>query len=59
MIMLNIKQEILYQEKENLENNLKKMKKKQKIKKGVVNTYGVNKSKKLFYILIYDKTIFF
>ena len=58
MIMLNIKLEILYQEKEDLENNLKKMKKKMKIKMGVVNAY-VNKRIKLFYILIYDKTIFF
>ena len=59
MIMLNIKLEILYQEKEDLENNLKKMKKKMKIKMGVVNAYDVNKRIKLFYILIYDKTIFF
>ena len=59
MIMLNIKLEILYQEKEDLENNLKKMKKKMKIKKGVVNAYDVNKRIKLFYILIYDKKIFF
>ena len=59
MIMLNIKLEILYQEKEDLENNLKKMKKKMKIKMGVVNAYDVNKRIKLFYILIHDKTIFF
>ena len=50
MIMLNIKLEILYQEKENLESNFKKLKKKIKIKKGVVNTYANKRIKYILYI---------